>query len=212
MRPRREWEATFDTRALERRRLRRTLPGLFDDHDLPLHAPYLDEVRGTGVEIRVQSRWLTGPQIRQLNLHPLHEAGFRGKGVRIGIIDTGFLLSHPTFHNPSHLLNVLAANTPGELMGTAPEAEYILLRAEDDVTEYFLEERWFVAALEFADAPGVITVGAVACLLQAYPDWTADQVREALFESGDFFREHHRPDLLFIQGFGVPDLSLAAGL
>jgi subtilisin family serine protease len=423
-------ERTFNPRALERRRKRRTLPGLFDDHDLPLHTPYLEGVAATGAEVRVESRWLngvtvlatqpqldavaglpfveevrdihahvpkgeraatiprdrdlrgepspeanglygwSGPQIHQLNLPLLHDAGFRGAGVRIGVVDTGFLLSHEAFRNPAHtirlvvqwdfmdndsvvapepgdspvqhehgtlVLGTLAANLPGSLVGSAPDAEFILLKAEDEATEYFLEERWFAAALEFAEAQGVdvvtssvvlyegydmdevdgrtsvmaqawtlaagngviglqgagnaghdqdpsthhllppaavaeaITVGAVdpdgevasfssdglamegsvkpellawgretstvspydfngyttssgtslttpllagavACVLQAHPDWTVGQTREALFRSGAYFLENGRPDPLSIQGYGLPDLARAAGL
>jgi subtilisin family serine protease len=254
-------EATFDPRALQRRRARRTLPGLFDERDLPLHQPYLDGIHSTGAELRVRSRWLNGvgilatreqlsevealpfvqgvtdihparsgeepagripydpdllrggpegerdpygwsaTQIRQLNLPPLHEAGFRGRGIRIGVIDTGFLTSHPAFQNPSHpldivaqwdfvdndtvafpepgddptyhehgslILGALAANLPGELMGSAPEAEYILLKAEDSGPEYFLEERWFVAALEFAEANGADIISSSVVLYEGY--------------------------------------------
>ena len=257
----RHLEETFDPRALERRRLRRTLPGLFDEHDIPLDAGYLSGVAATGAEIRVRSRWLngvsvlatreelqalqalpfvtevrdlhpyvpiderpgriphdpdlrrgpppsgdplygwSGPQIRQLNLHTLHAAGYRGSGVRIGVIDTGFLLSHPAFQNPHAPLNVvaqwdfvdadslatpsppdspvqhehgtlvlglLAAEAPGRLVGSAPDAEYILLKAEDDATEYFLEERWFVAALEFAESHGADVVSSSLVLYEGY--------------------------------------------
>lgn len=257
----RELEETFDPRALARRRLRRTLPGLFDEHDLPLHEAYLRGVGSTGAEIRVRSRWLngvsvlatreelqalhdlpfvtevrdlhpyvprgqrpgriprdpdlrrgpppsgdpvfgwSGPQIRQLNLHRLHEAGFRGSGVRIAVIDTGFLLSHPAFTDQDASLNVvaqwdfvdadsvvspepgdapdqhehgtlvlgaLAANTPGQQVGSAPESEYILLKAEDGATEYFLEERWFVAALEFAEFHGADVVSSSLVLYEGY--------------------------------------------
>jgi subtilisin family serine protease len=241
-------EDAFDERALARRRLRRTLPGLFDEHDLPLQEAYVEGVAATGAEVRVRSRWLngvsvlatretlraieslpfvtevrdihpyvpkpqrnakippdpdlkrgppsppdprfgwSGPQIRQLGLHRLHDMGLRGSGVRIGVIDTGFRTSHPAFMNredplqvvaqwdfvdndsvaspepgdsPIHhehgtlVLGILAADSPGQLVGSAPEAEYVLLKAEDDATEYFLEERWFVAALEFAESRGV---------------------------------------------------------
>ncbi len=423
-------EDAFDERALARRRLRRTLPGLFDEHDLPLQEAYVEGVAATGAEVRVRSRWLngvsvlatretlraieslpfvtevrdihpyvpkpqrnakiprdpdlkrgppsppdptfgwSGPQIRQLGLHRLHDMGLRGSGVRIGVIDTGFRTSHPAFLNredplqvvaqwdfvdddsvatpepgdsPIHhehgtlVLGILAADSPGQLVGSAPEAEYVLLKAEDDATEYFLEERWFVAALEFAEsrgvdivssslvlyegygpeavdgrtsvmaqgwnlatgngiigfqgggnsghdedpathhllppagAPGVITVGAVegtggiarfssdglrsgetqkpellawgrntasispyeegaftsssgtsmatpllagavACVLQAHPDWTVKEIKEALFSSGDYFLERGEPDPLFIHGYGIPDLYLASGL
>jgi hypothetical protein len=52
----------------------------------------------------------------------------------------------------------------------------------------------------------------VACLLQVHPDWTVNQVREALFHSGSYFLEFGVPDPLLIQGYGIPDLFEAAGL
>jgi subtilisin family serine protease len=423
-------EEEFDSRALARRKLRRTRPGLFDAYDLPLSPAYVEAVSATGAELRIRSRWLngvgvlatreelraieglpfveevsdlhphvpkgarggrvpadpdhrgaperdpgepyglSGPQIRQIRLDRLHEAGWRGAGVRIAVIDTGFLLDHRVYRGPAGplrvvaewdfmdndpvaspesgdrvdqhehgtlVLGILGANMPGELVGSAPEAEYLLLKAEDAETEYPLEEKWFAAALEYAeahgadvvsssvvlyegyepsdldghtsvmarawelavgngimgiqgggnsghdedpsthhlltpaDAPSVITVGAadptgsvarfssdglvvdgvvkpellawgqanysaspydpdgyttsngtsmatpllaggVACLLQAHPDWSIQQMREALRASGSYFRQHGRPDPLFIQGYGLPDLSLAAGI
>jgi subtilisin family serine protease len=50
--------STYPTRAVERRRLRRTSPGLFDERDLPVAAPYIDAVLATGATRRTQSRWL----------------------------------------------------------------------------------------------------------------------------------------------------------
>jgi len=54
--------------------------------------------------------------------------------------------------------------------------------------------------------------GAVVCLLQVHPDWTVEQLRKALFFSGDFYRKHGKPDPLFIHGYGIPDVFLASGL
>ena len=51
-------ETTYDARALERRRLRRTAPGLFDPRDLALHRPYVDAVLRTGARPRTESSWL----------------------------------------------------------------------------------------------------------------------------------------------------------
>ena len=235
----------------------------------------------------------------------------------------------------TYVLGNIAAYAPDELVGSAHAASYILCKAEDDAEEYLLEERWFVAALEYAeshgadvitsslglytgyskdqldgktsvmargwnlavgngvvgiqgggnfghdddphihhlfppaDAIGVIAVGAVdshgiitrfssdgptvdgrlkpevlacgvggwtislsdqqgylqgagtsmaapilagavACILQANPDWTVAKIRESLFHSGDYFRTHGQPDPLFIHGYGIPDVFMAA--
>lgn len=55
---------TADPRTIERRRLRRTAPGLFDARDLSPDARYLREVEGTGASIRVSSRWLNAVSVR----------------------------------------------------------------------------------------------------------------------------------------------------
>jgi serine protease AprX len=423
-------ERSFNARALDRRKKRRTLAGLFDERDFPLSKEYQKRVTATGAELMAQSRWLNGvvvratadelkkivvlpfvkevgdyhvrsstgryesrpenpadihrgapytgksfygrseAQTKQLGLHRLHKAGFTGSDIVVAVIDTGFDLSHRVFNHPEHSIKVIAqwdfmdndkkvtpeqkdrplqqthgtyvlgniaAYLPGELVGSAFNALYILCKAEDDAEEYLLEEYWFVAALEYAesqgadvitsslglytgysqdqldgktsvmafawnlavcngvigiqgggnfghdddptihhlfppaDALGVIAVGAVdsdgniarfssdgptvdgrlkpevlacgaggwtisisdrlgyvqgagtsmaapilagavACILQANPNWSVDKLRESLFHSGDFFRTHGKPDPLFIHGYGIPDVFAAANL
>jgi serine protease AprX len=56
-------EATYNPRAVERRKLRRTSPGLFDSRDLPLHSAYVEGVLETGADARVESRWLNALSI-----------------------------------------------------------------------------------------------------------------------------------------------------
>ena len=121
-------------------------------------------------------------QIHQLRGELLHEKVFKGAGIRIAVIDAGFanvdtlsafqalreknrLLGTRDFVNPrgnvfeehnhgTNVLSVMAANLPGRLVGSAPEASYWLIRSEDDATEYPVEEDNWVAALEYADSLG----------------------------------------------------------
>ncbi|MFC1556091.1 S8 family serine peptidase, partial [candidate division KSB1 bacterium] len=234
------------------------------------------------------------------------------------------------------VLGVVASYAPGELLGSGYDAGYILCNAEDGTEEYYLEERWYVAALEFAesqgadvltsslvlydgyspkdtdgntsimtkgmniavgngvicmagagndgndqdpdvthlmipgDAENVIAVGAVqsnsriasfssdgptidgrlkpevlamgsrvwtislldnngyirasgtsvatpllagavACIMQAHPEWTVQKLREALFHSGDYYIRNGKPDPLYIHGYGIPNVYEAAG-
>jgi len=51
-------DTALTPRALARRALRRTLPGLFDVHDVPMPATRATAVTGTGAQLRAQSRWL----------------------------------------------------------------------------------------------------------------------------------------------------------
>jgi len=57
-------EQTYNPRAVQRRRLRRTAPGLFDERDLPVHPDYIDAVTRTGAEPRTASRWVNGVSVR----------------------------------------------------------------------------------------------------------------------------------------------------
>ncbi|UCG17314.1 MAG: S8 family serine peptidase, partial [Phycisphaerales bacterium] len=47
-------------------------------------------------------------QLAQINLIALHDAGYTGQGVIIGILDTGFRRSHEAFNQLTHPLNVIA--------------------------------------------------------------------------------------------------------
>ena len=119
-------------------------------------------------------------QIGTLNGKKLHEAGFRGKGMTIGIIDGGFMntdriallksvniLGARNFAYPATqsvyreldhgtcVLSTMAANVPGRMVGTAPDAAYWLLRSEYGPTESEAEEDFWAAAAEFADSVGV---------------------------------------------------------
>jgi hypothetical protein len=121
-------------------------------------------------------------QIGMLNGHNLHDRGFRGKGMLVAVIDGGFhkvdelsgfdSMRHDgrfrgvknfsadggVFGENNHganVLSILAANMPGRMMGSAPDAEYILLRSEENGKEYLVEEDNWVAAAEYADSIGV---------------------------------------------------------
>lgn len=121
-------------------------------------------------------------QIKLLNGLKLHRAGFRGQGMRVAVIDAGFLnVDRISMFDSLHLLGTynvvspqqsvfaedehgtkvlscLAANAPGWMMGTAPEASYWLIKSEDSRSEYPIEEDYYVAALEFADSVGVAVI------------------------------------------------------
>ncbi len=121
-------------------------------------------------------------QIKLLNGLKLHRAGFRGQGMRVAVIDAGFLNAdrmrvfdslrllgtynivspgQSVFAEDEHgtkVLSCLAADAPGWMVGTAPEASYWLIKSEDSRSEYPIEEDYYVAALEFADSVGVAVV------------------------------------------------------
>ena len=53
------------------------------------------------------------------------------------------------------VLSCMAANLPGVMVGTAPDASYLLIKSEDTRGEYPIEEDFYAAALEYADSVGV---------------------------------------------------------
>jgi len=125
-------------------------------------------------------------QITQLNGNVLHESGYTGEGVLIGVLDAGFLNIHtnPAFDslrlqnrlvgvknivdpgvdvNTQHqhgtlVLSVMAGNLPEVYLGTAPHASYLLIQTEYDPTEYLCEVDFWVAGIEYADSAGVDVV------------------------------------------------------
>jgi serine protease AprX len=52
------------------------------------------------------------------------------------------------------VLSTMGGNIPGQLIGTAPDASYWLIRSEDAASEYLIEEDNWVAAAEYADSLG----------------------------------------------------------
>ena len=121
---------------------------------------------------------VAGDQLRTHHGDSLHLAGFKGQGMVVAVIDAGFynvdaikmfrkthIAGTRDFVNPrsdiyaesNHglkVLSCLAANEPGIMVGTAPEATYWLLRSEDNDSEQPVEEDYWEAAVEFADSVG----------------------------------------------------------
>ena len=122
-------------------------------------------------------------QVGMMNGQALHDRGFRGKGMLIAVIDGGFhkvdelsgfdsLRNSGRLHefknftpdseNPygdnnhgTNVLSIIASNLPGQMMGSAPDAGYVLLRSEEIAHEYLVEEDNWIAAVEYADSIGV---------------------------------------------------------
>lgn len=118
-------------------------------------------------------------QIEMLDGVRLHKKGFKGEGVRIAVIDAGFenvdrlqafdslkLIGTKNFISPTScvfseddhgtkVLSCMAANLPGIMVGAAPEASYLLLKTEDERSEFPIEEDYWTAAVEYADSLGI---------------------------------------------------------
>jgi serine protease AprX len=122
-------------------------------------------------------------QVRLHNGQFLHNRGYSGQGMRMAVMDAGFVnyLSLPTFDSVrsggqilgtwdfvanaetvngfhphgTQCFSTIAANMPGVFMGTAPKTSFYLYRTEDAATEYPIEEQNWAAAAERADSLGV---------------------------------------------------------
>lgn len=121
-------------------------------------------------------------QVQQINVDCLHGMGFNGAGKIIAVLDDGFNNVNviPAFDSirlnnqilgtydfvagvqnvygvgghGTLCLSDMAANLPGQIIGTAPGAQYYLLRTEEAATEYIIEEDNWVAGAEYADSVG----------------------------------------------------------
>lgn len=127
--------------------------------------------------------FINNGQIEQLNLHLLHEAGYKGQGVRMAIMDGGFLhvdtlsafeqvrsdgrllgiydttddtdsVTGNTGNHGGLCFGTIAAVTD-DYQGAATEAEYYLIRSEEHNTESPKEMDNWVAGIELADSLGV---------------------------------------------------------
>ncbi len=126
-----------------------------------------------------------GSSFRQLevyNLLPLHEKGYTGKGLVIGVMDAGYnqlfeipgfrpmiedgrLLGQRDFVDNQHeeisgsfhgmsVMSCMAGNSEGKIIGAAPDASYWIFRTEDGGSETRVEEINWAAAAEYGDSVG----------------------------------------------------------
>jgi len=122
-------------------------------------------------------------QIHQLNGEIMHQQGLTGQSVLLAVIDAGFSevntagIFQPLFQNNkiidvynfvshdnniyqfsmhgSGVLSTIAAQSNGELVGTAPDVKVALYVSEDVSQEMPIEESYWAEAAERADSLGV---------------------------------------------------------
>lgn len=145
-------------------------------------APYAEEKGVLQTEFTENDYGAGFNQIDMLGGVSIHNQGYRGEGMLIAVLDAGFpnvnvfpafdslrndgrLLggwdfvqrNNSIFEDNSHgmsVLSTMAANLPGEFIGTAPKASYLLCRTEDANSEFPIELDYWVAGAEFADSAG----------------------------------------------------------
>jgi subtilisin family serine protease len=113
----------------------------------------------------------------------MHEKGYLGEGMNIAIFDVGFLkvdsmsafdslrinhqilgtrdfVHHDSFvyegsEHGTYVLSCIAGNLPGQIIGTAPHADYWLFLTDDPFSETLQDELNWLSAAEFSDSIGV---------------------------------------------------------
>ena len=141
-------------------------------------------------------------QITQIQADFLHQEGFFGNNIVIGLLDTGFNLEHTALErvdviaqrdfinddvntadevnqddpgqndHGSMVLGILAGDAPGQLIGIAPHARYLLGKTEvvsqqGVEFERQIEEDWWIEGLEWLEEMG----GEIVSSSLGYSDW-----------------------------------------
>jgi subtilisin family serine protease len=136
-------------------------------------------------------------QINQLDVWPLHRLGYTGRGVVVCLMDSGFRTSHEVFrqarliaqhdfvngdgdvsqdfndpndYSDSHgtgTWSILGGYKPGELVGPAYGADFILAKTETTNFERPIEEDYWVAGIEWAEGLGAEVISSSL----GYIDW-----------------------------------------
>ncbi len=120
--------------------------------------------------------------VTMVNGRSMHDSGYDGTGVLIAILDGGFINADnisslgglrarkgilttydfvnrtgTVYNSSSHgtaVLSVIAGSLPGQIEGSAPGADFLLLKTEDVNSEFPCEEDYWAAGAEFADSTG----------------------------------------------------------
>jgi serine protease AprX len=138
-------------------------------------------------------------EMQQINVPAVHDLGYTGQGVTICLMDAGFnRLSHTAFNSinivaewdfvnndpnvgnqadsgdGSHgtmTLSTIGGFSPGNLIGPAFGADYILAKTENTESETPIEEDNWVSAMEWADSIGVDVTSTSLSYIDFDPPW-----------------------------------------
>jgi hypothetical protein len=137
-------------------------------------------------------------QNQLVNVPAVHDRGYRGRGVLIGVQDTGFnnlnhiafaginvvaaydflnndnnVTDHGDHGSGSHgtrTLSVIAGIDSGAFIGVAPDADFVLTKTENTESETRVEEDYWIAGLWFHDSLGVDVLSS-SLSYRAWYDW-----------------------------------------
>lgn len=141
--------------------------------------PYAPQSHGTEIDYGDSF-----DQLAQIDIPPLHEAGYTGAGILVAMFDTGFRKSHDALDDANVVAerdfvfgdgdtedepededgamwhgtacwSIVGGWEPGTLIGGAYGADFVLAKTEDIRSEQRVEEDNWVAAVEWADSLGV---------------------------------------------------------
>lgn len=174
--------ALFKTRLQADIRLIETLPYVAEVKIVKV--PGLKSLYKDKLEVRTTDpgQYSYDRPITMLNGDALHVTGFRGENILIAVLDGGFTNANRiesleelrtrngiiatrdfvkkvdyVYNASDHgtaVMSILAGKRQGYLSGTAPDADYILLKTEDVDSEFPCEEDFWAAGAEFADSSG----------------------------------------------------------
>ena len=145
---------------------------------------------------------LTEKQFALHNAQQMVLSGFTGKGINVAVIDAGFTNADvipqfgdvnlagvrsfvpegDIFASSDHgtkVFSTMAANLPGVMVGSAPSAKYYLFRSEDVMSEFPVEEDYWVRAVEYADSIGIDLINS-SLGYTAFDDTTLNYKPESL--------------------------------
>lgn len=157
-----------------------------EEADIDPYIPRRDPNLNYGTSIR-QNAFINAPE--------LHDRGYFGRGVLIGICDAGFdNLDHNCFaetdvitswdfvnddgevgdeddmgdgNHGTKILSIIGGFEEGRLIGIAPQASFVLAKTENTEREVEVEEDHWVAAVEWMDSLGVDIITSSL----SYSDW-----------------------------------------
>jgi serine protease AprX len=168
-------------------------------------------------------------QLEMLGVPEAHAMGFRGEGVLIGVLDSGFDLNHEAFDQLSVLaqrdfvyndddtsfdprqdfpgqsshgttvLSAIAGYAPGKILGPAYRADYLLAKTERIGSETRDEEDAWCAAIEWVEALGADLATSSLSYSAWYRPQDLDGRTAVITRAADIAAEH---GLLIVNSMG----------
>ncbi len=186
-------------------------------------------------------------QITQIQVDFLHQQGFLGENIVIGLLDTGFNLKHIALErvdviaqhdfvnndvntadevdqddpgqdeHGSVVLGILAADAPGQLIGVAPRARYLLGKTErisqnGAFFEREIEEDWWIEGIEWLEEMGADVVSSSLGYFEWYRFADLDGKTSKITIAANLAVQKGMPVIIAAGNLGAQPLGDARGL